>query len=126
MVGLWVSVLCLGFPCRDVYLLGSGVCRSLHRLGVYPNQNSLGTLPGGWGFGTLDFVLVPLPFGFSCGGLRAGLVSVTCRHDGFLGVLLMGLFHCIVWGFLGLHGFVRVYISFVCCAGILISLLSAF
>ena len=35
------------------------------------------------------------------------------QHDGFLGVLLVGLFHCIVWGILGLHGFVRVvYVGF--------------
>ena len=29
---------------------GSGVSGGLHCLGVYSNQNLLGTLPGGWGF----------------------------------------------------------------------------
>ena len=42
---------------------------------------------------------------------------LICRRDGFLGVLLVGLFHCIVWGFLGLRGFVReVFVGFACCA----------
>ena len=60
------------------------------------------------------------------GVCRPSSVLIHWR-DGFLGILLVGLFHCIVWGFLGLHGFVmEVYVSFVCCAGILISLLSSF
>ena len=58
VVGLSVSVLCLGFPYREAHLLGSGmsgICRSLHCLGVDPNRNSLGKLPGDGFFGTLDF-----------------------------------------------------------------------
>ena len=66
--------------------------------------------------------------GALCGaGVCRPFSVLICRHDGFLGVLLVGLFYCIVWGFLGLHSFVRgVYVGFVCCAGILISLLSFF
>ena len=45
VVGFWVSALCLGFPYKEAYLLGSKVFRP-SSLAVYPNQNLLGTLPG--------------------------------------------------------------------------------
>ena len=80
VVGLWVLVLCLGFPYREAYLLGSGVsgvCRGCHRLGVDPNRNSLGMLPGGGGFQDSGFFSVPLPCGcgFLVGELGTGLAS---------------------------------------------------
>ena len=85
VMGLWVSVLCLGFPYREAYLLGSGVCQRLHHLGVYANQNLLGTLPGDGVFGTLDFFWFPLSCGcgFSCGGLRVGwcLQAFFCAYS---------------------------------------------
>ena len=102
---------------------------------VYLNQNLLGSCPGDVVFWDSGFFLVLLSCGcgFSCGGAscRAGVCrpSSVLIHwcDGFLGILLVGLFHHIVLGFLGLHSFVRgVYVGFVCCAGILISLLSSF
>ena len=47
-------------------------------------------------------------WGASCGaGVCRPFSVLIHRHDGFLGVLLVGLFHCIVWGFLCLHSFVR-------------------
>ena len=66
--------------------------------------------------------------GASCGaGVCRPSSGLIRRRDGFLNVLLVGLFHCIVWGFLGLRGFVRgVYVGSVCCTGVLISLLSSF
>ena len=36
----------------------------------------------------------------SCGaGVCRPFSVLICWHDGFLGFLLVGLFHCIVWGF---------------------------
>ena len=56
-----------------------------------------------------------------------GLFSMLiCWLDGFLGVLPVGVLHCIAWVFLGLHDFVRGVCGFVRCAGILINLLSSF
>ena len=74
VVGLWVSVLCLAFSYREAYRLGSRVYRGLPRLGVYPNQNLLETLPGGWGF------LGPWIFPLSCGcGFSCGGGGASCR-----------------------------------------------
>ena len=82
VVGLWVSVLCLGFPYKEDYLLGSRVCRGLHRLWVYPNQNSLRDAAWGMGdLGTLDFFLVPLCVGV--GFLVGGFVRGWCLQDFF-------------------------------------------
>ena len=59
-------------------------------------------------------------------GVFGPFVVLFCRHDGFLGILLVVLFQCIVWGFFGSPWFVRgVHVGFVCCAGVLISPLSS-
>ena len=82
VVGLWVLVLCLGFSYGEAYLLGSGNCRDLHHMRVYPNQNLSGVLPEGWGF--LRFwIFCSLVVWVFLWGLRAGLVSAG---------LLLGLF----------------------------------
>ena len=90
-----------------------------------------------WGMGfleTLDFSfgsLVVRVWVFlweaSCGASVCKPFSVLILwHDGFLGVLLVGLsLYCI--GFFESPRFHEgVYVGFVCCAGILISFLSSF
>ena len=78
-------------------------------------------------FGSLEVWMWVFLWGASCGaGVCRPFSVLIRRHDGFLGVLLVELFHGIVWSFLDLHGFVRrVYVGFVY-AGILIFLLSSF
>ena len=49
-------------------------------------------------FSLIGFSFFPLSCGFSCGGAGVCRPSsgLICRHDGFLDVLLVGHFHCMV------------------------------
>ena len=72
-----MSVLCLGFPYTEAYLVGSGGCRGFPHLGCTPTEIRWGCCLGDGVFGTLEF------FWFLCHvgvdfllGLHGGLVSV--------------------------------------------------
>ena len=102
VAGLWVSALCLGFLYREAYLLGSGVsevCRSLNRLGVDPNRNSLGTLPGGWGSLGLWISLGSLTVWVwvFLWGLGEGLVSADLVLCLFVGMMAFWAFWAFCW-----------------------------
>ena len=98
-------------------------------LGGVPQLKFIG-VHGGWGF--LGLLLVPLPRGFPCGGLCVGLVSAGLFLYLFVGMMASWVFcwwgsSIVLYGVFGSPWFHDgVYVGFVCCAGILISLLSSF
>ena len=111
VVGLWVLVLCLGFPYREAYLLGFGGCRGLHHLGVYASQNLLGMLPGGWGLWDSGF-LFPCSMGVSF--LVGCLQAFFCTYSSaswLLGCFAGGALPLYCMGFFGSRWFREAFLS---------------
>ena len=108
-----------GFPTGRFICLGLGFVEAFIDWGCTPTKICWGRCLGdgvfwdsGSYFGSLVVWVWVFLWGASCGaGVCRPSVLIRWR-DGFLGILLVGLFHCIVLGFLGLHGFVKgVYVG---------------
>ena len=132
-----MSVLCLGFPYKEACLLEAGGSQGVWSLSK-PSSLGGGLQPKFAGdtawrmkvFGILVFSW------FSCHACECGFSSAGLVSAGLFLCLFVGVMAFCWWGSStvlygvswGLHSFVRGggCVGFVCCAGILISILSSF
>ena len=98
VVGLWVCCCVWGFPTGRLICLGLGFVEAFIAWGCTPTKICWGRCLEDGGFWDSGFFLVPLlcGCGFSCGGLRAGLVSADLLLCLFVGVMVSWAFYW--WG----------------------------